>query len=1429
MINGIILGFIIYLIAAYCYLMIKNKLYKHYLPASGPREYMRIQYYCLDVLMPKLSLVEQVMLAPAAAIVIGDDFAYDIYYLIKQQLKKAYKPIPIFNPRIQTLDERFKKLSKTSPFFIEIVMGNHHAIQAILKSNFGAKFISEAGRTSKHSNDPLGSDFLMMSLSIAIWARQGKIFEEILRFPHTLTEENLQDLCSLTALFGYEDMLRVLMHTSARCFARMKVQMNHHLTLEAFAIPLINKVFILAANDGHARLVEMLLNMSGIIITPSFLREQGLYFLGKPLRRGISIDAQFEEQLDPQLDPNHSLDTALHGAATRGHTQTLKLLTLPKRCDLTIRNSDGMTPLMCAANSGSVDSVRLLTTAQALQQDMEAIGDAFEHFGEHKTTEKHGDGILCAKPNHAPYLDLFDDQGMTALMHACSLDPNEKRNLDDPRGPLGPKAILEIVEILIAQGADPNFEAPGFEANKRTALGEAAKRGNGLLVQRLLKCELSFKSILHGLLMAMYHQHMFVVEQLWRRVLNHAEITSDCKVFILLASVISHLPEQASSIITTLDDFSPEREAHDGFNFIILAVLHSLEIPPAELEIPPAEIAKKKQALEVIQILCKHNPKAINAGTTRETSLDRFGKTKHILSTQKSLLPMRTTALMIASAAGEHDEAALLLSFGADPNQQRSDGKTALMLAAMGKTNEHKQVLDSLIYQIREDRTGYQCTADITLLCHKHKNAMYYALENSQAMAEFLLAVGYLLSSEHLGKTNLDYCNALCKATIMATVIWELGFTVGDRDSILIETAKFDSSILPGDIKRIRKTIRMSKDDFKALMRVWLPQPIPLADHFFDPKQRLPLQKLLWEHCSERKQYEYEAFEKQIIDFPERFNEAFQSYYMEMVFDSIETKKQEVQKALDDLLGYINEIKPETQSQERRKKTKLKDHAAQQEKFKTLLKPILNPKSYLEKRAVFDDYYNAQHLNILKAYEAGDRKKALDLKQPLDNLLLEVEPSKQAYLARNRDLLELKIKLHALIREYQVAQQKREETIDATREPEFPEESTEQKSRREAQEKVDADRNQKLADDRARQRAAWMAEKKARADKKAETERKTREDSALSQKPLAGPGAAATASSRSGSPPKTPPAGVGIPNTFAQFLPFFSSGVERSRKIRPASNSPFDLLPSLQSETQEFASLEAILEVLKLPDSGDRKTSIEDIRILRYALLGTLARVMEHTKNLQGAGGFPAQLAKKFRDTIFHANNLLPDLDVKSIREGQEINLAILDMTRKIIACFKERKKSVSNQGQRGRVAQKPFEQAVDSPLFKQIIEHPDLRDLDLTGCTQALATGEKELAELNAYQRANNSPETEPLITAAFGYLYGRLGTLASCLLKIASSNSADALAARAAFDTKAARYREFIRRGIDYRHGGSFHLDTLATPAYMAAAADAHGPRAF
>ncbi|MDB6097283.1 MAG: Protein 21 [Francisellaceae bacterium] len=170
-----------------------------------------------------------------------------------------------------------------------------------------------------------------------------------------------------------------------------------------------------------------------------------------------------------------------------------------------------------------------------------------------------------------------------------------------------------------------------------------------------------------------------------------------------------------------------------------------------------------------------------------------------------------------------------------------------------------------------------------------------------------------------------------------------------------------------------------------------------------------------------------------------------------------------------------------------------------------------------------------------------------------------------------------------------------------------------------------------------------------------------------------------------------------------------------------------------------------------------------------YALLGTIARLMEHYKNSQGLSPFSKEIAKNFRNAIFH----YPDLIKKvSIEEVRDLSLQILS--------FIEDKKAWKAQ----------LLEAIPSRLFALGIGKIENIPLTLDLCKEQLKQAQ---LELNLYPSHSIYSAVEQ---AALGFIYAKVSTYASALKRI---DKDEYQLLNKEFNYKLNKY---IQLGNQYRH---------------------------
>lgn len=162
-------------------------------------------------------------------------------------------------------------------------------------------------------------------------------------------------------------------------------------------------------------------------------------------------------------DPAHYDDhgnTALHLGAMRGHGEVVRLLLDHAPQTALMFNREGLRPVVLAAIEGQAECVRTIIQRLGPEQADEALHQAAA-FGHAEVV-----GLLLAL---GVPVNLPDRIGRTALHWAVQ------------------EARLEVIDLLICAGADPNVVAVAHEGPyDTTILGQAAAFGRVDVISKLL-------------------------------------------------------------------------------------------------------------------------------------------------------------------------------------------------------------------------------------------------------------------------------------------------------------------------------------------------------------------------------------------------------------------------------------------------------------------------------------------------------------------------------------------------------------------------------------------------------------------------------------------------------------------------------------------------------------------------------------------------------------------------------------------------------------------------------------------------------------------------------------------------------------------------------------------------------------------------------
>jgi ankyrin repeat protein len=1021
------------------------------------------------------------------------------------------------------------------------------------------------------------------------------------------------------------------------------------------------------------------------------------------------------------------------------------------------------TPLHAAAQMGHLSTLQILHQAEFninITNGVERTPLMVAAFAGQRAVINY---LVCV---NGIELDRQDTNGMTALMCACY-----------SRHPI-------IVRILLQAKARTEIFS---EKKNRTAFSFVAESEQTDILDIFLEVDLVYWTILDALFLVIKQKR----EKLIFYLLN------------VIERKIKGLDESSKHLHNTSFHFTLLLAAKSGLNNLVRPLLN-MGIDP--------NVAGMDGATALITAVYYCQSSFIDTLLQYSVDVD-FPAIPLPQST--SVFWEGETALMVACRFGFSDFLKILNKNRKLPNAnaKRNDGQTALMIAASANV-ESTSILTDLLTLFK---------ADIDVRCDNNKTALMYALENRATRKNAKSTIFVLLNAEisksilgpHWVERRAEHVNSHIQS--LCIFLSECEFEINEEDNFVIKTASlknYKSLGIPEGIKKITLT----REGVKKIVALSAAEEIAKNDN--------NLSRLIWTLSQEQESREYAALEKTIFEMPEVFNGEL--YNMDPLFEKIRDAKKEINEDLEILAQYINGLDFKTNS-ERRKKAKntelenLKNDflsiAIPDEKFVTVVL-----------RENFNTLYDKIYLSILDKYLAEEHLESRKLQQDLEKIFIQLRAFQEKFTSGYKMLLQIKSRIKETIIKYKTENQKamhseliRQEKLRAA------EEIAQAEKTRNLAEKIGLNRKEeedrkRLAAERNAAKEAWLRKKEVRQKQREQleearrTEREKRKQERLAerqnQKALKTT-SRAVATYR----PKAKEGKSGL----AQLHSYMETNTDITLKTVDIVNRHprvlllSDLAPigNLAGEVEELELLDNIITTLESSGSmNERKMEIEDVMIVRYAILGTITRLMEHIKELKGVKEFSAEKAKKCRDVIYHGHHhLFKDIDNETMGVSVSDNVKIIEMARKLLKKLKTKEFKLSNSIVVSKsIASKTPPSATravnadsDSEFLESILKDNNLEDPSDKVCLAELRAGDSKIARLSAYLFGSGIYATHyHIMNAAFGFMYGKLGMFASCLKR---NNYKE-------FSKNLKKYEEYIKYGKDFRHGKAFYLENLENP---------------
>ena len=412
--------------------------------------------------------------------------------------------------------------------------------------------------------------------------------------------------------------------------------------------------------------------------------------------------------------------TAAMIAADQGLERCLRFL-VESGADLTITADSGDNTLMMAARAGQVDCVKYLTEHSESGSFLNQVN-------------KEGDNALmmaaragqvdCVKYliEHSvsgSLLNQVNKEGQTALMMAAS------RSDDD-------HALY--MKFFVEAGADVNVH----DSSGLTALMYALEEGHTESVK-------------------------FLTEQMSVPALN--QVNNDGKTALMMAA--SGYTDEYVLSVKSLVEAGADVNLHDRSG--LTALMYALEEGYAE----SVEFLTEQMSVPALN--------QVNNDGKTALMMAASGYTDEYVLSVKSLVEAGAdvnlhdrsgfTALMYALEEGHTESVEFLTEQMSVPalNQVNNDGKTALMMAASGYTNEYDFIVKSLeeaeadvnLHNTSEVQSLIKGGADLSLQDNIGRNALMIAIERNQSIAILKLL------TENMSLSNINQVNEKGQTALM--------------------------------------------------------------------------------------------------------------------------------------------------------------------------------------------------------------------------------------------------------------------------------------------------------------------------------------------------------------------------------------------------------------------------------------------------------------------------------------------------------------------------------------------------------------------------------------------------------------------------------------------------------------------------------------
>ena len=300
-------------------------------------------------------------------------------------------------------------------------------------------------------------------ISIVDAAMRGNI-EAVKQHIAAGTDVNIKDDDGFTSLYyaaqnGYKEIAELLIEKGADVNVKLESQTAKEYGMGG-ATPLRGAV----AND-HKEMAELLIAKGADVNVKEGLGITLLHFANTReiaellIAKGLDVNAKDAEGWTP-----------LHSAVANGHAEVAKLF-IEKGADVNAKDVDGDTPLDYAIEEGHTETADLLRKHGGKAEELKAEPPTAKAPDISIHDAALYEGLEAVKQHLAAGTDVSakDEDGVTPLHYAAA------------------KGLNEIVELLIAKGADVNAKVALGPKQGLTALDAAIEKGNNEIADLLRK------------------------------------------------------------------------------------------------------------------------------------------------------------------------------------------------------------------------------------------------------------------------------------------------------------------------------------------------------------------------------------------------------------------------------------------------------------------------------------------------------------------------------------------------------------------------------------------------------------------------------------------------------------------------------------------------------------------------------------------------------------------------------------------------------------------------------------------------------------------------------------------------------------------------------------------------------------------------------